>query len=179
MPENSKENIIHQSILLRQKCYCVFTSQRKQKCCMYLALLHLVSLSGKAFLFIWELCTTTSTTDPCLCWWLQGLLLIQMSTSIISVTGTHSNYLLEKKCSKQFKCSLNCHCKAGSLLISIVFVRVSLDGLPSSTEERCRFFWDYFFETHCGISWELRGLGMIITSLTHQNSHLKADPLVV
>lgn len=50
----------------------------------------------------------------------------------------------EQKYAEQFKWSLNYHFKARSPLFSMVFVQVSLDGLPSDMEKRCRSFWDPF-----------------------------------
>lgn len=62
--------------------------------------------------------------------------------TIVACTG--SNNLIEQKYTEQFKWSLNYHFKARSPLFSMVFVQVSLDGLPSDMEKRCRSFWDPF-----------------------------------
>lgn len=63
---------------------------------------------------------------------------------ITVLTCTGSNNLIEQKYTEHFKWSLNYHFKAGSPLFSIVFVQVSVYGLPSDMEKKCRFFWDHF-----------------------------------
>lgn len=93
-------------------------------------------------------------------------------------TCTGSNNLFEQKYTESFKWSPNYHFKAGRPLFSKVFVQVSLDGLPSDMAKKCRLFWIIFWEKlQC--SCYLGVLGMTEISLTHWNSHLKAEPLVI